>query len=161
MMTMSRRWLMIGYVAAMSATSACFRTSASPKDATMRNLQGDNVSLYYGGGVGLEAELLAVTDSSFIVMRPRTWSHSEGWDGRTTLQTLNPSGVTVVPRRSIRRIEFGLTGFDTPDGKLKSFDLEKVVHHSRYPYGLSADAMADLLRATGQTKPDTIRPASR
>jgi hypothetical protein len=152
--TGGRRWV-AACAAAVVAASACFRTSASPESVVRQRIHGDGVSLYYGPGVGLDGELLAVTDTSFLVMRSRVWSQDVG-SGGTTLRLDRPSGVITVPRRSIRRIEFGLVGFDTPGGVLRPGDLEKVVQRSRYPYGLSAGAMAELLRAFGQTTPDTV-----
>lgn len=142
---------------AMVLASGCFRTSPSPEDVVMQKLLGDQVSLSYGGGLGLDGELLAVTDSSFILMGPRAWTQSGQWGARTTLRPASSSGVAVVPRQSIRRIEFGFTKFDTPNGVFSPGDRQRVAQRGRYPYGLSADAMAELLRATGQAKPDTIR----
>ncbi len=155
-MAAPRRWPMIGCAVAIAAASACFRTSPSPDHLVTSKLKGDAVALYYGTGLWIDGELLAVTDSSFVVMRDRVWSESQRQGSATTFQLAHPSGVIVVPRRSIRRIEFGLRSFDTPGGALTRTDLENVARRSRFPYGLSADAMAQLLRASGQATPDTL-----
>src|SRR4051812_36854908 len=81
----TRRWAMMA-CAAMVLAPGCIRTSLNPEYVVMHKLNGDAVSLFYAGGLGLDGELLAVTDSSFIVM--------------------GSAGVTVVPRHSVRRIEF-------------------------------------------------------
>jgi hypothetical protein len=65
-------------------------------------------------------------------------------------------GVVTLPRRAITRIEFGLKRFDSPGGVLSPESLEQIVHRARFPYGLSNEAMAELLRANGQSKPDTV-----
>jgi hypothetical protein len=141
----------------IATAAACIHTSPSPDDAVRRKLRGDTVSLFYGADLGLDGELLAVTDSSFIVMRARVWSQGEAQNGQTPFKLANPSGVVVVRRRSISRIEFGLVRINTPDGVLDPNAFDRVARRSRFPYGLSADAMVELLRASGQTKPDTIQ----
>lgn len=157
MTTISRRRSTMGAIVTIAAAAACFRTSRSPDDIVMRKVHGDAVSLYYGSTLGLDGELLAVTDSAFVVMRPRVWSQAETANGQTTLTVANPSGVAVVRRRFITRVEFGFVRINTPDGALDPEAFEKVARRSRFPYGLSAEAMAELLRASGQTKPDTIQ----
>lgn len=152
MKTATQRWVTIACVAALTITSACFRTSPSPDSALTERVLGDNVSLYYGPAAGVYGELLAVTDSSFILMRGRVWTESNS----RTLSIANPSGVVVVPRRAVTRIEFGLKRFDTTGGILSPQVIEEIVHRARFPYGLSTEAMATLLRAHGQSKPDTV-----
>jgi hypothetical protein len=134
------------------SASACFRTSPSPKSVLTQRVYGENVSLFYGPYQGIYGELLAVTDSSFIVMRGRAWTERD----EATLQVANPLGVVTLPRRAITRIEFGLKRFDSPGGVLSPESLEQIVHRARFPYGLSNEAMAELLRANGQSKPDTV-----
>src|SRR5690349_14902290 len=105
------RWTM-ACVVGLAATSACVRTSPSAKFALTQGDNGENVSLFYGPYQGIYGELLAVTDSSFIVMRGRVWTERE----QATLQIANPLGVVTLPRRAVTRIEFGIKRFDSPDG---------------------------------------------
>jgi hypothetical protein len=152
MKTAMRQWVTVACVAAVMIASACIRTSPSPRSSLTERVLGDNVSLYYGSAQGIYGELLAVTDSSFILMRGRVWS-----DGSpATLHIANESGVVIVPRRAVSRIEFGLKRFDTTAGMLNPQDIEQVVHRARFPYGLTAEALATLLRESGQTKADTV-----
>jgi hypothetical protein len=146
------RQTIVACLAAMTITSACIRTSPSPKASVTERVLGDNVSLYYGSTQGVYGELLALTDTSFILMHGQVWAES----GSPTLHIANPSGVVVVPRHAVTRIEFGMKRYDSADGVLTPRDVEEVVHRARFPYSLSAEAMAMLLRANGQSKPDTV-----
>ena len=151
-----RRWLAFGCVASIATVSACIHTSPAPEQSVVRQLFGDYISLAIARGRGVEGELLAVTDSSFILMRGRASSQDEARGGQPTVQLAGPSGVVVVPRRAIIAIEFGLQRFDVAAGTLQPGDLRGIVQRSRFPYGISADAMTELLRSTRQTKPDTL-----
>lgn len=150
--TAKQRSAVMACVTAVTIAAACFRTSLSPKSALTERALGENVSLYYGPAQGVYGELLALTDSSFLLMRGRVWGETDPG----TLRINNPSGVVAVPRRAVTRIEFGLKRFDTSGGMLNPQVVGEISHRARFPYGLSDEAMATLLRANGQSKPDTV-----
>ena len=158
MKTATQRWATTACVATMAIMPACIRTSPSPDSAVTERVMGDNVSLYYGSAQGVYGELLAVTDSSFILMRGRVWTESSD---PATLHIANPSGVVVVPKRAVSRIEFGLKRFDMTGGIVSPQAAEQIAHRARFPYGLTTEAMATLLRESGQSKPDTVAIRSR
>ena len=87
-------------------------------------------------------ELLAVTDTGFVVLR----------EGR----------VVFLRYDRIRRARLQTVGLlamngATPDRGLR----ERLAYLSRYPFGVPDAALVELMRNAGQQAPDTIRARDR
>jgi hypothetical protein len=97
------------------------------------------VMLHMVDGSARTGELLAVRDSSLVLLRNRQ--------------------VAVVPFSAVAIVDFGETRLSlerTPAAEL----LDRARRASRFPYGITPGAMAALLRSTGQEAPLELRPGA-
>lgn len=93
-------------------------------------------------GHALRVELLAVDDSSYIV--------------------LDRDRVVVALFRSLKAARFDPIGTTTWTGASPSSDhRSQLKYASRFPYGISPPLMARLLAKSGQQRPDDIPMEAR
>ena len=122
-------------------SAACIRTGPDPAAEAREKVRGDVGEFSLTSGQRFRGELLAVTDTTFVLFANQR--------------------VTIAPRSMVERIAFGWSVLATGGGVISDDDLATLRHHSRFPYGLTSAAMAGLLRASGQSSPDTLGKARR
>ena len=124
------------------ALASCY---TSPDPATMKLAQsprGVEAKFYLADRSRGTTELLAVTDTGFVVLR----------GGR----------VVFVRYERVRTVSFRKVGFldlqgTRPNRKLR----ERLSYMSRFPFGLNDAVLAELLSIAGQQAPDTIAARRR
>ena len=132
------RTRVVAFAALVMSMQACLWTSPAPKDVVLRSVHGENAIVHLAR-VNASGELLTVNDSSIVL--------------------LTNARVVVVPLAAVRLIEFGpMSTFSTYNGSVAADDQAKVLQRSRFPYGITNDAMKALLQAAGQTQPDVVAP---
>lgn len=127
----------LGLVALMAA---CY-TSPDPR-RSLSSISATGVSgrVHVVGGPDLEGELLAVSDTAYVM--------------------LVSSRVTVARYSALSQAQFAFVGQVTqaagevPTTKRRG----NLRNYSRFPYGIPAPAMAALLAKSGQTAPDEVHP---
>ena len=129
-------------VSAIALTSAC-RTSPAPdrfRPAFVPN--GVHGVITLDSGKRVEVELLEVTDTAYVV--------------------LTGNRVAVAPYRALRRVYFEHQDWmDQPDHADPSSELrERLRYASRFPFGMPAATLAELLRRGGQDRPDNLAAPS-
>lgn len=122
-------------------SAACIHTSPDPEKEARERVRGEGYELALKSGQHVYGELLAVTD--------------------TTIVLLVGYRVAVAPRPIVTAIVSGWQLLSTPDGVIPSDDLATLRHRSRFPYGITSVAMTALLRASGQSSPDTLGKATQ
>jgi hypothetical protein len=119
------------------AASACY--TSAPPEGFRPALQPNGVrgNIMVNGGAQLSGELLEVRDSAYML--------------------LVKDRVTFVPYAAIVRAAFEQQDwlcctYERPNASTR----ERLRWASRFPFGIRDEAMAALLRTSGQTTPDTI-----
>jgi hypothetical protein len=128
-------------VGATLVSAACIHTSPDPRDEVRDLVHGSGYELRLKSGERFYGELLAVTDSTYVVRIDRR--------------------IAIAPMSMVTSLGFGWQEIATPSGELWAGDRETLRRHSRFPYGITPTAMAGLLRASGQASPDTLGKATR
>jgi hypothetical protein len=126
-------------LAGLLALAACHTSPAPDVVALADSQRGAMVMLHMVDGSARTGELLAVRDSSLVLLRNRQ--------------------VAVVPLSAVAIVDFGETRLSlerTPAAEL----LDRARRASRFPYGITPGAMAALLRSTGQEAPLELRPGA-
>jgi len=104
----------------------------------MLSVRGGMVTLLLTDNRQRAGELLALDDSSFVIL-----------DGRR---------VVVALRPAVRRIDFGaFARIDIPVTGMTLRDRQNLTRRSRFPYGMSTEAMAALLKDAEQREPEVLR----
>lgn len=132
----ARAFSALAFLAFTLFASACLSTSRSPQDDVQYWTRGGDVALVLADGRERSGELLAVDDSSFVILDQRR--------------------VVVASRAAVYRVEFGLTRIDLPGNGLSAKDRETLKRRSRFPYGMSATALNALLVDSGQLEPEVL-----
>jgi hypothetical protein len=127
----------------LATLSAC-STSPSPHDylpaVEPSGIRGDLTTTFTRGA--LRVELLAVDDSSYIV--------------------LSRDRVAVAPFRIVQIAVFEPIGTTTRGGRgPSSGHRSQLKYASRFPYGIPAPVMARLLEKSGQQRPDDLAAPSQ
>jgi len=121
---------LLGFIAACPIGPTARRLANSPDGIHA------NVQLMGRPNVQFSGELLAVRDSTLLVLRE------------------DDAHVVEVPIGAIRSASFRQHGTLIDDGKIRRSDREKLRLRSRFPGGLSPELEARLLAAYGQTEPE-------
>ena len=116
---------------------ACY--TSPPPEGFGQALQPNGVqgTLTVTGGKRVHGELLEVRDSAYVLLV----------DNR----------VAVVPYRAIQEAGFehqdwACCSYANPSASVR----ERLRWSSRFPFGIRDEALAALLRASGQTRPDSV-----
>jgi hypothetical protein len=127
-------------LALLYAAPAC-HTSPDPADAAHSS---DNRGVYgvvEVGGTAHYAELLSISDSMLVVLRA---------GDRVTVVPVQPTGV---------RVSFaGVSASSYDRTHLTEEEMRRARAASRFPYGITPEAMRALLAYSRQAAPDTLRP---
>ena len=126
-------------LASLIVIGSCTTSPAPRKVATADAHRGANVIVHMVDGAEHFGELLAVRDSSIVVLTRNRIAIGSFADIR---------GVTVG--------EFAPTDFTRGSWPLET-SLGKLAPASRFPYGIAASPMAVLLESTKQTAPADLR----
>jgi hypothetical protein len=127
-------------VALLAALSACFTSRPPGQVAREDSQRGAGGWIRLTDGTIHGGELLALEDV-YVVM-------------------LTADRVAVAPRAVVRGAEFGR--FKAEDLRtLTSAVVDRGRRASRFPYGITSAAMAELLAVTKQQQPDTLSVARR
>jgi hypothetical protein len=124
-----------GMLAGIAALAAACMTSGDPRAYPQATSAfGAEVTVSLVGGGGVQGELLAVTDTSVLLMvRDR---------------------VVVARGAAIIIIAAGRTWFSYANGGPRIASLERLRRLSRFPYGIAPATMAALLAKSAQSAPD-------
>jgi hypothetical protein len=124
-------------LACLFVVTACY-TSLAPHEVALADSQrGTMVMLHMADGSARTGELLAVRDSSLVLLRNQR--------------------VVTASLSSIASIDLGDTRLDIAQGERTHDLLMRIRDASRFPYGITPAAMAALLRSTGQDAPTELR----
>ena len=136
-------WVLIA--ALLPSAHAC-RTSPEPRRAAVDDSpRGASVVVHLADGRRLAGELLAVRDSSLLLLLPG-------------------NRVAVGHVADVDRVDLGTFGWSrqldrnaltSPGGQ------ERARQASRFPYGLPDPALRAVLARFGQASPDTLRAGAR
>lgn len=124
----------------LAALSSCYTSRTVDRVALADTQRGVTGWVRLTDGSVHGGELLALQDASLVM--------------------LAVDRVVVAPHSVIRRAEFG--GFKSSDmQKLTSVVIDGGRRASRFPYGITSAAMAELLNGARQERPDTLSLARR
>ena len=134
----SSRWCATA-LAGLVASTACHTSPAPDVVALADSQHGAMVMLHMVDGPARTGELLAVRDSSLLLLRNRQ--------------------VVVAPLSAVASVDFGETSVRVERTSVAEL-LERARRASRFPFGITPGAMAALLRSTGQDAPVELRPGA-
>jgi hypothetical protein len=136
---MTRASALLGF----AVIAACYTGPSAESFAPARGPRGVAADLRIerqAGGGRLKGELLAVQDTSLLVLREER--------------------VVLVPLRAISIGSFRQVGSAIARGRITTRERDALRQVSRFPDGLSDAALARLLQAHNQSTPDTPSPSS-
>ena len=134
-MTRRRAATFVGLTLAMQA---CIWTSPPPQTVILQSVRGQDAFVRFGGDQA-RGELLALNDSALVLLGPMN------------------ARVVIAPLAIVYQIEFGaFTTYYPRNGTLSAGDKEQLRRRSRFPYGLTKEAMSALLQAAGQEQPEVL-----
>jgi hypothetical protein len=124
-------------LACLLVLTACYTSPAPHVVALADSQRGAMVMLHMTDGSARTGELLAVRDSSLLLLRNQR--------------------VVTAPLSSIVSMDLGDTRLAVAQRERPRDLLERVRDASRFPYGITPAAMSALLRSTGQDAPTELR----
>ena len=133
-------------VAALLPSAHACRTSPEPRRAAVDDSpRGASVVVHLTDRRRLAGELLAVRDSSLLLLLPG-------------------NRVAVGRVADVDRVDLGTFGWSRQldrNALTSPGGLERARQASRFPYGLPDPALRAMLARFGQTSPDTLRAGTR
>ena len=120
------------------AMQACIWTSPPPQTVILQSVRGQEAFVGFGRFQS-RGELLALNDTALVLLSAMS------------------APVVIAPLALVQRIEFGAyTTYYIRNGALSADDREQLRWSSRFPQGLTKEAMTALLQAAGQQQPDLL-----
>ena len=129
-----RPFIFIGAALVVGAVGACVKVlGPDGRDAPQIKHNQGTIGTVSTATAGFSGELLTVSDSTLVIAGEK-------------ITSIRTSAVTIVRFADVSRNP------RTLDAKL----LNDLKLRSRYPYGIPAPALAQLLEARGQRAPDMV-----